>query len=155
MYTDGMEGINEYERENLKNTRINMAMYCDKRHLPEPEVMVGQHVMLDARNIKSKWRTQKLTPTLYAPFVGTWFGILTCTFDLGNRGNIFSDFLFTLLEPHCKGIQDSCKQELLTSDNIEGELEYEVEAIVQSEKRMSGSGVGQVVKMFYWVKWLA
>lgn len=68
LYTHCMQRIMDYSQENLKNTWINMARYLDKRHLPEPKFKVGDLVMLDARNIKSKRPSRKLAPKSYGLF---------------------------------------------------------------------------------------
>ena len=90
--------------------------------------------MLNAKKIKSKRRTRKLTPGLYGPFK-----------DLekkGNRGfklniparwNIHPVFDGSLLEPDKVSDPPNPEQPPREPEDVEGDLEWKVERIVKSE----------------------
>lgn len=111
--------------------------------------------MLDARNIKIKRPTRMLVPKSYGPFPVTRVGTKICTLDLGAGWNIFPLFHILLIETYRKSVRISQKQDRPPPhpNDIEGESEHEVEALIWSEKRVSGRGARQSARMFYLVKW--
>lgn len=148
-----MQGITEYTMENLKDIPNYRTRYFDKRDLPELEFKVGDLIMLNARNIKSKRPIEKSAPKSYDTVPVMRFGTHTCTFDIENCYNIFPVFQLSLLEPSCKIIWDSLEHERPPPDDIAGEIKYEVQGIVRSEKTIRGKRVRQIVEMFYLMTW--
>lgn len=149
-----MQSVTDYVFENLKATRESMAKYYDRKYPPEPEYKVGDLVILDAQNIKSKRPTCKLAPKSYGPFPVLRVGTSTCTMDLAARWNIFPVFHVSLLEPYCRSVRPSRKQERPPPEDIEGELEYEVEEIIGSKKQSSGKRARKQQRVIYLIKWL-
>ena len=134
-----------------------MAKYSDRTKQDAPDYKVGDLVMLDARNIKTKHPTHKLAPKSYGPFPITRVGTRSCTLDLGDQWNIFPTFHVSLLEPYRHSTCPERRQSPPPPDEIEGEIEYEVEHIVRSEerqKRRKVRGRYQVYsEVYYLIKW--
>ena len=68
MYTRWMKTVQENGRTTLEQSREAMKKYYDQRATPQPDMDIGDLVMLNAKNIKSKRPTRKFTPRLYSPF---------------------------------------------------------------------------------------
>ena len=68
MYTHWMKTIQERARTTLEQTREAMKKYYDQRATPQPDIDIGDLVMLNAKNIRTKRPTKKLTPRLYGLF---------------------------------------------------------------------------------------
>ena len=45
-----------------------MSKYYDRKAKQEPDIKVGDQVMLNAKNIRTKRTAKKLSPKLYGPF---------------------------------------------------------------------------------------
>lgn len=106
-----MTAITEYAFENLKQTWATMSKYFDKRHLVEPDYKVGNLVMSDTRNIKTKGLTRKFAPKLDSPFPITRVSIRTCTLELGTQWIIFPGFHLSLLELYLSSIRANSPQD--------------------------------------------
>jgi len=63
-----MKTVQENARTTLEQTREAMKKYYDRRATPEPNIEIGDLVMLNAKKIKSKLPTRKFTARLYGPF---------------------------------------------------------------------------------------
>jgi len=63
-----MKTVQEKPRTTLEQKRGAMKKYSDQRATPEPDIEIGDMVVLNARNIKSKRPTRKVTPRVYSPF---------------------------------------------------------------------------------------
>ena len=68
IYVHGMKRIHQKAQDALEQTRQAMAKYYDRRALEQPDIKKGDKVMLNAKNIRSKRPSQKLSPKLYGPF---------------------------------------------------------------------------------------
>ena len=68
MYTHWMQTVQNKARKTLEQTREEMKKYYDQRATPQPDIDIGDLVMLNAKNIRSKGPTKKLSPRLYGPF---------------------------------------------------------------------------------------
>ena len=64
MYTQWVKAIQEKARTILEQTREAMKKYYTKRPTPQPDIDIGDQVMLNAENISTKRPTKKLTPRL-------------------------------------------------------------------------------------------
>jgi len=62
MYTHWMKTVQENARTTLEQTREAMKKYYDRLATPQPDIEIGDSVMLDTKNIKSKRPTRKFTP---------------------------------------------------------------------------------------------
>ena len=52
----------------LDQTLESMSKYYDQKVKQQPEIAVGDLVMLNANNMRTKLATNKLSPKLYGPF---------------------------------------------------------------------------------------
>ena len=68
MYTHWMQTVQNKARKTLEQTWVARKKYYDQRARPQPDIDIGDWVMLNAKNIKNKCATKKLTPRLYGPF---------------------------------------------------------------------------------------
>ena len=68
MYTHWMQRVQDKARKTLEQTREAMKKYYDQRATPQPEINIGDLVMLNAKNIRTKRPTKKLSPRLYGQF---------------------------------------------------------------------------------------
>ena len=62
MYTHWMKTIQEKARATLEQTREAMKKYYDQRATPQPDIDIGDLVMLNSKNIRTKRPTKNLTP---------------------------------------------------------------------------------------------
>ena len=54
MYTHWMKAIQEKARTTLEQTREAMKKYYDQQATPQPDIDIGDLVMLNAKNIRTK-----------------------------------------------------------------------------------------------------
>jgi len=57
-----MKTVQEKARTTLEQTREAMKKYYDERATPHPDIEIGDLLMLNTKNIKSKRPTRKFTP---------------------------------------------------------------------------------------------
>jgi len=111
-----------------------MKKYYDRRPRPQPDVEIGDLVMLNAKNIKSKGLTRKFTPRLYGPFkVLEKHGNSAFKLDIPARWKIHPVFHISLLEPYKSSDQPNRAKSPREAEDVEADLEWEVERIVKSE----------------------
>src|SRR5437588_5922581 len=111
-----------------------MGKYNDKKRLPHPSFKIGELVMLNAKNIRNKRATKKLAPKPYGPFkIMSKKGSHAYELELLSRWRIHNVFHISLLEPYRLNSITGCSQARPELEEIEGVVEYEVEAILESE----------------------
>ena len=54
IYVHWMKTVHQKAQDTLEQTRQAMAKYYDKKALEQPDIKIGDKVMLNARNIRSK-----------------------------------------------------------------------------------------------------
>jgi hypothetical protein len=62
-----MKSIHKNARKMLEETREAMKQYHNCKATPQPDIDVGDLVMVKAKNIGTKRPSQKLSPKLYSP----------------------------------------------------------------------------------------
>lgn len=149
-----MPSVVDFALENLQSPQVILSRYFDKKQLPELEYKVGDLVMLDPRNIKTTCPTRKLAPKSPGLLTITRVGTRTCTMHLGAWCNIFHVIHISLLGLYRKSVGANQKHDRPPVDNMEEDLGYKMESIIQSEKRVRGPGAWQSTGMFCLVKWL-
>ena len=78
----------------LDRTRESMSKYYDRKAKQQPDIAVGDLVMLNAKNIRTKRPTKKLSPKLYGPFkVIEKRGNRTFKLEISPRWKIHSHFM--------------------------------------------------------------
>jgi len=65
IYAHWMQDIYRQARQTLENTRETMKKYYDRKATEQPSIKVGDLVMLNARNIRTKRASKKLILKLY------------------------------------------------------------------------------------------
>ena len=63
-----MKEVHSRASKTLEDTWAAMSKYYDKGKMEHPSYEIGDLVMLNAKNIRTKRPTQKLAPKLYGPF---------------------------------------------------------------------------------------
>jgi len=68
LYSDWMKGVHEKAHQALDQTREAMKKYDDRKAIEQPDLKVGDQVMLNAKNIRTKRPSKKLGLRLYGEF---------------------------------------------------------------------------------------
>jgi len=126
IYTHWMKRVQENARRTLKQTREEMNKYYDELETPEPDIEIGDLVMLRAKNIKSKRRTRKYTPRLYGPVKdlqkkGHWAFKL----HIPAHWRIHTVFHVSLVEPYKVSDRPNREPPLREHAEIQGNIECE------------------------------
>ena len=135
-----------------------MSKYYDKGKKEHPAYAIGDLVMPNAKNICTKRPTKKLAPKLYGPFrIREKIGSRSFRLELQTRWRIHNVFHVSLLEPYRANNIEGQTTSRPEPEEIEGEMEYEVETILQSEIRTTKRKVKGKYKsyrtLYYLVKW--
>jgi len=69
MYAHWMQDIYRQVKQTLEYTLESMKEYYDRKATEQPSIEVGNWVMLNAKNIRTKRPSKKLSPKLYGPFI--------------------------------------------------------------------------------------
>ena len=101
MYAHWMQDIHRQAKQTLENTTESRKKYYDWKATEQPSIEVGDLVMLNAKNIRTKPPSKKLSLKLYGPFKvlerkGSW----ACKLDISPRWKIHPVFHVSLLEPY-------------------------------------------------------
>jgi len=111
-----------------------MGRYYDRKAKQQPDFKVGDLVMLNAKNIRMKRPSKKLSPKLYSPFqILDQGGELAYKLQISDRWKIHLVCHVSLLEPYRTSVQPAQEQPPMTPEDIDGGLKWEVEKIVKSE----------------------
>src|SRR5437879_11542716 len=134
MYTHWMKTIHAQAKEALEKTREAMKKYYDRKAIPQPDIKVGDRIMLNAKNIRTKRPSKKLAPKMYGPYtVLEKCGDGAYKLDISARWKIHPVFHVSLLEPSRVSVRPNRGQPPQEPEEVEGDLEWEVEKIVRSE----------------------
>jgi len=68
LYAHWMQVTHQHARKALEQTREEMSKYYDRKARQQPDIKVGDLVMLNAKNIRTKQPTKKLSPRMHGPF---------------------------------------------------------------------------------------
>ena len=158
MYTHWMQTVQNKARKTLEQTRKAMKKYNDQRATPQPDIDIGDLVIPNARNIRTKRPTKKLSPRLYGPFkVLKKRGNRAFKVDISPRWKIHPVFHVSLLEPYKVSDRPNREPPPREPEDVEGDIEWEVEQILKSEIITYTRKVRRVDIEFkelrYFVKW--
>jgi len=64
LYAHWMQDIHGQAKQTLENTRESMKKYYDRKATAQPNIEIGDLVMLNAKNIRTKRPSKKLSPKL-------------------------------------------------------------------------------------------
>jgi len=158
MYAHWMQDIQQKAKQTLENTRESMKKYYDRKATEQPNLEVGDLVMLNAKNIRTKRPAKKLSPKLYGPFkVFEKKGNRAYKLEISPRWKIHPVFHVSILEPYRTSNRPNHEQPTRDPEEIEGDLEWEVERIVKSEiisytRKVRGRNK-PMKELLYCVKW--
>ena len=68
MYAHWVKTTHNQAKEALKKIPEAMKKYYDHKAIPQPDIKVGDRVMLNAKNIRTKRPSKKLAPKMYGPY---------------------------------------------------------------------------------------
>ena len=135
-----------------------MEKYYDRKATAQHNIEVGDLVMLNAKNIRTKRLSKKLSPKLHGPFkVLEKKGSRAYKLEISPRWKIHPVFHVSLLEPYRASNRPTREQPPRDPEEIEGDLEWEVERIVKSEiisytRKVRGRNKA-MKELPYFVKW--
>jgi len=111
-----------------------MKKYYDREATEHPRIEVGELVILNAKNIRTKRPSKKLGPKLYGPVeVLQLKGSRAYKLQISPLWKIHPLFHVSLLEPYHASNRPNREQPPRDPpEDIEGDLEWEVEWIVMS-----------------------
>jgi len=111
-----------------------MKKYYDRKATAQPNIEVGDLVMLHAKNVRAKRPLKKLSPKLHGLFkVLEKKGSRAHKLEISPRWKIHPVFHVSLLEPYRASNRPNREQPPRDHEEIEGDLEWEVERIVKGE----------------------
>ena len=131
-----------------------MRRYTNPDRKPPPAYQVGDLVMLNGRNIKTRRPSRKMDHKNHGPFqIEKVVSPLAVRLTLPRKWKIHNVFHVSLLEPYRtskhRAPPDPSKV-LREADDIEQSEEYDVEEVMMSDER----GRGNNKRVLYLVKWL-
>ena len=149
-YGHWMQTVHEESRKNLEEAQERMRRYADPARKEPPAYQVGDMVMLNGRNIKTRRPSKKLDHKNHGPFqIEKIVSPLAVRLTLPRKWKIHNVFHVSLLEPYRtsehRAPPDPAKV-LREADDIEQSEEYDVEEVMSSRKH------GR--RILYLVKWL-
>jgi len=159
LYTHWMQVTQEHARKALEQTQKEMSKYYDRKARQQPDIKVGDLVMLNAKNIRTKRPRKQLSPIMHGQFKvlevkkGEW----AFKPEISPRWKIHPIFHVSLLEPYRASAREGREQPPRVLEDIEGDLQWEVERVVKSEVITYTRKVGRRNKEFkelrYFIKW--
>ena len=159
IYAHWMQTTHQKAKTALEKTREDMSKYYDRKARLQPDIKVGDLVMLNAENIRTKRPTKMLSPKLHGPskVLEVKKGERAFKLKISPRWTIHPVFHVSLLEPYRASIRTEREQAPRAPKDIEGDLEWEVEKIVKSEVITYTRKVGRRKRRFkelrYFFKW--
>jgi len=139
VYAHWMQTVHEESRRGLEAAQDRMRRYTDPERAKPPAYEVGDLVMLNGRNIKTRRPTRKLDHKNHGPFqIEKIVSPLAVRLTLPRKWRIHNVFHISLLEPYKtserRAAPDPSKV-LREADDIEQNEEYDVEEVMSSVER--------------------
>ena len=153
-YAHWMQAVHEEARKGLEEAQERMRRYTNPERKEPPAYCVGDLVMLNGHNIKTRRPSRKLDHKNHGPFqIEKIVSPLAIRLTLPRRWKIHNVFHISLLEPYRtsehRAPPDPSKV-LREADDIEQSEEYDVEKVISSVER----GRGNNKRILYLVIWL-
>jgi len=150
LYAHWMHAVHKTSAERLEAAHERMRCYTDPLRTKPPEYQIGDLVMLNGRNIKTRRPSRKLDHKNHGPFqVEKIVSPLAVRITLPRKWKIHNVFHVSLLEPYRtsehRAPPDPSKI-LREADDIEQSEEYDVDEVLGSTRK------GR--RVLYLVKWL-
>jgi len=149
-----MKAIQEKSRKGLEAAQEQIRRYLDPAQKKVPAYQIGDLVMLNGHNIKTRRPSKKLDHRNHGPFqIEKMVSPLPARLTLPRKWKIHNVFHVLLLEPYRtsehRAVPDPLKV-LQEVDDIEQSEEYDVEEVMSSTER----GRGNNKRILYLIKWL-
>jgi hypothetical protein len=146
-YGHWINALVENGKKELEKSSERMKKYPDQSRIELPSFELGNLVMLNGKNIKTRRLARKLDHQMYGPF--EILDIISPTavhLRLPKTWKIHPVFHVSLIEPFVKGNRDvDLNAVLKTSDSIKNAPEYDIDKVMGSTKKDG--------KVLYLVKW--
>jgi len=154
VYGHWMTAIHDSAQKGLKAAQEKIRRYTDPDRKPPPAYQVGDLVMLNRRNIKTRRPSRKMDHKNHGPFqIEKVVSTLAVRLTLPRKWKIHNVFHVSLLEPYRtsehRAPPDPAKV-LREADDIEQSEEYDVDEVMSSVERSRGTNK----RILYLVKWL-
>jgi len=154
VYAHWMHTVHDESRKGLEDAQERMRRYTDPTRKEPPAYQVGDLVMLNGRNIKTRRPSKKLDHKNHGPFqIEKIVSLLAARLLLPRKWKIHNVFHISLLEPYqtseYQAPPDPSKV-LREADDIEQSEEYDVDEVMSSVEH----GRGNKKRILYLVKWL-
>jgi len=134
MYPHWMQNIHQQAKQILKNTRELMKKYYDRKVMKDPDIEICDLVMFNAKNIRIKQPSTKLSLKLYDLFkVLEQNGSRAYKLEISPRWKIYLVFPVSVVEPYQSPNRPAHEQSPRDLEDIEGDFEGKVERIIKSE----------------------
>jgi len=135
-----------------------MKIYYDPKSTKQPDIEVGNLVMLNGKNICTKRAWKKLSPKLYGTFkIMEKKGNRAYKLEISPRWKIHPMFQVCLLEGDGSSNRRTRERPSRDPEDIEGDFDCEVERIVKSDitsPTQKGQGRNTRMKeLRYFVNW--
>ena len=141
--------IHQIRDEIHASSRIASELVKNRITNPLPSFQKGDEVWLEAKNLRTTHPTAKLAPKRYGPFpIEEMLGPVTAKLRLPPQWKIHPVFHVSLLTPYRTTVENGKKYDKPPAEIVEGEAEFEAEAIVDA--RWVGD---KRPKFQYYVKW--
>ena len=147
-YAEDLADLHEYLKEQLRITISQYEQATKNRRIPLPEFPIGSKVWLNAKNIKTKRPAKKFDHKNLGPFeVLEKISSHAYRLRLPNSMKVLHPvFSINLLEPFQENTIPNRRQPPPPPVEVEGEEEYEVSAVLDSQKIRN--------KIEYLVEWI-
>jgi len=152
LYGHWMTAIHDLARKGLKAAQGRMRRYTNPDRKPPPAYQVGDLVMLNGRNIKTRRPSRKMDHKNHGPFqIEKVVSPLAVWLTLPRKWKIHNVFHVSLLEPYRtsehRALPDPSKV-IREADDVEQCEEYDVEEVMMADER----GRGNNKRVLYLVK---
>ena len=136
LYAHWLKEVHARMLEQLKETREAMSKYYDRMRLEPPPFKVGDKVLLQGKNLKTKRPSKKLGHKMEGPFpIVKFIGTHAVKLKLPKMMKCHNVFHISLLEPYRVNALEERRPVRLEPIEVEGEEEWQVERIIRSEWR--------------------
>lgn len=133
-YADELKNLHKFAQEEISKAQAQSAQQYDKKRQPAPNFQEGDKVWLSAENIRSLRPTKKLDHRQLGPFpVAKKVNSHAYRLDLPPSMKIHNVFHVSRLEPYQPNTIPNRIQPPPPPIEIENDIEYEVEAILDSK----------------------
>ena len=154
LYAHWMQTIHVQAHDVLEQTRESMSKYYDRKAKQQLDIKVGDQVMLNVKNTRTKRPAKKLSPKHYGPFkVLEKRGNRAFKLEISARWMIHPIFHVSLLELYRHSVRPGRQQPPREPEEINVDLEWEVERIVKSGIITYVRRRRRMQETRYFVKW--